>query len=356
MLASAAKARLALGMEHTVAPQTSDMSDGELIGFGRALRLVGDQWNLLVLREALSGTRRFSEFKNQLGISDAVLSGRLADLVDQGVLVTTEYSKRPPRAEYLLSERGLDLWSTFVAFWVWEARWARTGDSSSTLVHTACGHQVSPLFACGSCGRTEVSARDAAAVLQPNATISRAGRDYSYRRSSVGATGDSTHLHSELLSLLGDRWSIVILSAALLGLRRFGELQQALGVSPIVLTARLSEFVDNGVMERVPVAPGARRHEYRLLEKGLDLMPLLALTNDWGSRWFADPGGDALSVMHRACAEPLNARWVCDKCDIPLERDTIRYEMQGDHSAPDQAQLAGDQNDPVQPASGSDPV
>ncbi|MFZ2175934.1 MAG: helix-turn-helix domain-containing protein, partial [Rhodococcus sp. (in: high G+C Gram-positive bacteria)] len=65
-------------------------------------------------------------------------------------------------------------------------------------------------------------------------------------------------------SVLADRWSIFILSAALQGIRRFNEFQDVLGsISPVTLADRLTVFVENGMLARVPVADGARRQEYR---------------------------------------------------------------------------------------------
>ena len=80
-----------------------------------ALEVVGERWSLLIVREVFLGVRRFDEIQANLGIARNVLQTRLSRLVDQGVLEKRLYSERPPRYEYRLTEKGLDLWPTLVA-------------------------------------------------------------------------------------------------------------------------------------------------------------------------------------------------------------------------------------------------
>ena len=77
-----------------------------------AITVLGDRANLLIIREAFRRTRRYQEFKERLGVSDAVLASRLHDLVDIGVLQTVVYTRRPPRHEYRLTDCGIDFWQT----------------------------------------------------------------------------------------------------------------------------------------------------------------------------------------------------------------------------------------------------
>src|SRR3954464_8320597 len=79
------------------------------------------------------------------------------------------------------------------------------------------------------------------------------------------------------LAVLGDRWTLLVLREAFNGVRRFEDLQRALGVARDVLTVRLKRLVDEGVLERVAYRePGQRRrHEYRLTDKGLDASPII---------------------------------------------------------------------------------
>jgi DNA-binding HxlR family transcriptional regulator len=75
----------------------------------RALELVGERWTLLIIRDAFLGRSRFEEFQASLGIARNVLAERLGRLVEEGILERRRYSERPPRDEYVLTEKGRDL-------------------------------------------------------------------------------------------------------------------------------------------------------------------------------------------------------------------------------------------------------
>ena len=74
----------------------------------RSLERVGEWWSILILRDAFAGVTRFDDFQRSLGIAPNMLARRLAALVDAGMLERRRYSERPPRDEYVLSERGRD--------------------------------------------------------------------------------------------------------------------------------------------------------------------------------------------------------------------------------------------------------
>ena len=74
----------------------------------RSLEHVGEWWSMLILRDAFGGTTRFDDFQRSLGIAPNMLTRRLAALVDAGLLERRPYSERPPRDEYVLTERGRD--------------------------------------------------------------------------------------------------------------------------------------------------------------------------------------------------------------------------------------------------------
>jgi DNA-binding HxlR family transcriptional regulator len=86
------------------------------------------------------------------------------------------------------------------------------------------------------------------------------------------------------LELVGERWTLLIIRDALLGVRRFDEFQDSLGVARNVLTNRLNRLVGEGILERSAYSERPPRFEYRLTEKGRELaVPLLALMQ-WGDR------------------------------------------------------------------------
>ena len=200
----------------------------EVSSIGRAIRLLGDRWTLLILRDAfLLHTRRFRGWRESLGISDPVLARRLRDLVDGGVLRRVLYSSAPERHEYLLTDSGLELWSLLVAIWAWERRWVvGKAEILPELIHDRCSARADARLGCASCGAV-VGARDTAGERSPGAGPERNAPPRFHRRSAPG--------EGETMALLGDRWSTVMLAAALLGTRRFVDFQRDLGVPPLLL-------------------------------------------------------------------------------------------------------------------------
>jgi DNA-binding HxlR family transcriptional regulator len=89
------------------------------------------------------------------------------------------------------------------------------------------------------------------------------------------------------LEIVGERWTLLIVRDLFLGLRRFDELQESLGIARNVLTDRLNRLVDEGVVERVPYSERPPRHEYRLTDKGRDLNITLAGLRQWGDRYLS---------------------------------------------------------------------
>jgi DNA-binding HxlR family transcriptional regulator len=126
------------------------------------LEVVGERWSLLILREVFLGVHRFDEIQADLGIARNVLDTRLRRLVEQGVLEKRLYQQRPPRSEYVLTEKGLDLWPAMVALMQWGDRHASPAGPPVLLEHRGCGGAVNDHRICESCGkplaRTEVRA------------------------------------------------------------------------------------------------------------------------------------------------------------------------------------------------------
>jgi DNA-binding HxlR family transcriptional regulator len=74
----------------------------------RSLARVGEWWSILILRDALAGMTRFDEFQKSLKIAPNILTRRLSALIDAGLLERRRYSQKPPRDDYVLTERGQD--------------------------------------------------------------------------------------------------------------------------------------------------------------------------------------------------------------------------------------------------------
>ncbi len=74
------------------------------------VQLIGSKWKLLILRDLLTGTKRYNELKKSLsGVSQKVLTSSLKSMVEDGIVIRTDYKEVPPRVEYRLSELGLSM-------------------------------------------------------------------------------------------------------------------------------------------------------------------------------------------------------------------------------------------------------
>lgn len=99
----------------------------------RATDLIGDKWTLVVLREAFRGRRRFDAFQQALSLSRSVLTQRLGRLVEAGLLEKRLYEERPPRHEYVLTDKGRDFYPVLAALWRWGSDWLWAPDDQTPL-------------------------------------------------------------------------------------------------------------------------------------------------------------------------------------------------------------------------------
>jgi DNA-binding HxlR family transcriptional regulator len=121
------------------------------------------------------------------------------------------------------------------------------------------------------------------------------------------------------LETIGDRWTMLIIRDAFLGMRRFEDFQRDLGVARNVLSDRLGRLVDDGILERSPYQERPERFEYRLTEKGIDLWPVLVSLMKWGDRHAPEAAGPPTLVLHRGCGGEVDARFVCSACGEPVD-------------------------------------
>lgn len=98
-----------------------------------SLELIGDHWALLIIRDLFFGLTRYDDFRASLGIPAATLSSRLKHLVDSGIVEKIRYQERPPRDEYRLTPKGLDLWKVTVALREWGDKWDASGFGAPTI-------------------------------------------------------------------------------------------------------------------------------------------------------------------------------------------------------------------------------
>ncbi|HYY04475.1 MAG TPA: helix-turn-helix domain-containing protein [Gaiellaceae bacterium] len=90
------------------------------------------------------------------------------------------------------------------------------------------------------------------------------------------------------LEVVGERWTLLIVRDVFLGLRRFDQLQESLGIARNVLTDRLNRLVEEGVLERVRYSERPERFEYRLTAKGRELTVALTALRQWGDKYLSE--------------------------------------------------------------------
>ena len=125
------------------------------------------------------------------------------------------------------------------------------------------------------------------------------------------------------LERIGDRWTMLVLRDAFMGVRRFDDFQRNLGVARNVLADRLTRLVDEGVFEKRRYQERPERFEYRLTEKGFDLWPVLVTLMQFGDRYYA-PDGPPIVLTHRDCGGEIDAHRICSACGKRLTaRDSM---------------------------------
>ena len=95
---------------------------------------------------------------------------------------------------------------------------------------------------------------------------------------------------SRTLSVVGDRWSLQILTLSFMQFSRFGDLKSALGISSPMLAARLKQLIRHGVVERIAYRNAPKRHDYVLTRKGRDLYPVVIAMVRWADTHMDDEG------------------------------------------------------------------
>jgi DNA-binding HxlR family transcriptional regulator len=123
---------------------------GQACPVAKALEVIGERWTLLIARDLLlQGPRRFQDFQESLkGIAPNLLSERLKLMEEHGLITRRFYSEHPPRAEYLLTEKGKSLGHVIGALAVWGSRHLYR---QATLVHEDCGEAVKSAYYCPKC-------------------------------------------------------------------------------------------------------------------------------------------------------------------------------------------------------------
>jgi DNA-binding HxlR family transcriptional regulator len=135
----------------------------------RSLERVGEWWSILILRDAFNGMTRFEEFQRSLGIAPNMLTRRLSALVEAGLIERRRYSARPPRHEYVLTDKGRDFRPVLIALIAFGNRHFAPEGASVAIVDAKSGAPVEPMLVDRSTGRP-LAEPDFALVAGPGAS------------------------------------------------------------------------------------------------------------------------------------------------------------------------------------------
>ena len=128
---------------------------------------------------------------------------------------------------------------------------------------------------------------------------------------------------AQCLEVVGEWWSMLIVRDAFLGVTRFDEFQERLGISRNILNQRLNHLVAAGILEKIPYSRHPPRYDYRLTDKGRDLWPVLTAMRQWGDRYRA-PAGPPVSLVHRHCGQVSEAVLTCSSCGEPMDARDVQ--------------------------------
>lgn len=310
-------------MNRPVRPLPVPKSDTDYLGqalrashLGHAVDLITDPWCSMILRAAFMGIRQFEAFQQAVSAPRQTLSLRLAYLVDIGLLTKQrkEGEGKGARQEYRLTSYGKSLHGNVLASWAWDRRW---GDPHRRiplrLVHRGCNHAFRPTLVCEHCG-------DALALHRVEPTHDRVEQAPQQRvvrnRRWRTPANDSAVPDRDILAVIDDRWSVLIIAALMLGASRYEQLVAMLQISSAVLARRLQRLRALEILIHWQDPADARRSFYRLDKSGQDLFAYIMTLSQWGGQGQARP--DTIGFIHTACGQRTTGRMVCSHCHVPL--------------------------------------
>lgn len=122
------------------------------------------------------------------------------------------------------------------------------------------------------------------------------------------------------LSMVGDRWTLLILRELFVGVPRFEDIQAVTGTSSHLLSTRLRRLEIDGILIRKQYSKRPVRYEYRLTAKGRDLYPVLLALKAWGEKWGGYRPGEerCTKIVHTRCGHETGLRLLCPFCKEPF--------------------------------------
>lgn len=132
---------------------------------------------------------------------------------------------------------------------------------------------------------------------------------------------------AQTLNVVGERWSLLIIRDASFGVSRFDDFQKSLGVARNMLSTRLKQLNEAGILSKSPDAGG--RFEYKLTEKGWDLMPVLLALTHWGDKYLPPEKGERIVFVDRESGRPIRPMSAYNADGEPLSYFELRAQQAG---------------------------
>jgi DNA-binding HxlR family transcriptional regulator len=131
------------------------------------------------------------------------------------------------------------------------------------------------------------------------------------------------------LNLVGDKWTLLVLRETFYGTRRFDDYLSAIGCARSILSDRLGKLVTNGILFQTEYhEEGQRRRlQYRLTEKGKELLNILIALKQWGDKWTHEKGCGPISLYHQGCRAKVKSKICCENGHILDSARDIRVRV-----------------------------
>ena len=126
------------------------------------------------------------------------------------------------------------------------------------------------------------------------------------------------------MTVIGDRWSFMIIRDIYLGVRQFEEFRRRNDVARGTLAARLKSLIEHDILYRHPYQTSPTRYEYWLTKKGLDMYPILLMSWVWETKWgrgrFLPP-----VLTHKTCGQDMHPKLRCGHCHVDVAPQDVRF-------------------------------
>lgn len=301
-------------------PNSAPGSGPPATALRRALRILGDPWTMLILKDAFNGTRRFSDFQRGLNIPRQTLSLRLAHLCREQMMYRRFTNPDQGTLEYALTAKARDLQDAMYAVWLWhQANPGQADILPFDIVHRDCGHVIGATWRCTACHGPVTRASVTIQRSHPEQIETEPRPRLSRRNDASFTAATSQRQGTVAASLVGDPACNEILYLLFQQPRHLLGIAQDLALGASIVRDRLDKLTELGLIRE---EPQGRRLQYSTLPRADGFLPLLLAIADWGDRW-CNAGLPPPDLRLHECGAILRAAYACDHCGAWIGRDNL---------------------------------